>query len=34
MDKEQVNIRARIKRQQVSSYHSGKETVLNYVKVV
>ena len=30
----QVNIRARIKRQQVSSYHSGKETVLNYVKVV
>ena len=34
MDKDQVNIRARIKRQQVSSYHSGKETVLNYVKVV
>jgi hypothetical protein len=34
MDKEQVNIRARIKRQQVSSYHGGKETVLNYVKVV
>jgi len=34
MDKEQVNIHARIKRQQVSSYHSGKETVLNYVKVV
>ena len=30
----QVNIRARIKRQQVSSYHGGKETVLNYVKVV
>jgi len=34
MDKDQVKIRARIKRQQVSSYHSGKETVLNYVKVV
>jgi len=34
MDKDQVNIRARIKRQQVSNYHSGKETVLNYVKVV
>ena len=34
MDKDQVNIRARIKRQQVSSYHGGKETVLNYVKVV
>jgi hypothetical protein len=34
MDKEQVKIRARVKRQQVSSYHGGNETVLNYVKVV
>lgn len=28
------NIRARIKRHQISNQHSGKETVLNYVKVV
>jgi hypothetical protein len=34
MDKEQVKIRARVKRQQVSNYHGGKETVFNYVKVV
>ena len=34
MDKEKVKIRARVKRQQVSTYHSGKETVFNYVKVI
>lgn len=32
--KTQVNVRGRIKRHQVSSYHGGNETVLNYVKVV
>ena len=28
------NIRGRVKRQQTSNYHGGKETVLNYVKVL